>query len=342
MKRRITILTLFLCLTTAGPSAQSQDKWLYPHLISNAIADNCGERSKSPVLKEVELSSSVSLNAETGIYTYGYTLKNGALSTGCLSRLEIDIVKPSDSVELSDYGLKDYPRYIHRNVRDLAGAKEIIPVAFPDLPRRNLPQVGEVTIWDAGIARGVAARWGASLEQVIPPSEEISGFILITYGIPTIRDFKAQTNYVAGDEDVISRIGTTKEQLIEDPFPHYEAFYESIAYKGKTIGPTAPPAELKPVDFLDNIIDMKHEAFSLGWITNKGIERNLDAKLNAARKKLSSRDYGSAQNILTAFMNEVEAQGCETRDDCPRGKHLMPEAYALLKYNAQYLADNLK
>jgi hypothetical protein len=203
-----------------------------------------------------------------------------------------------------------------------------------------LPQVGEVTIWDAGIARGVAARWGASLEQVIPPSEEISGFILITYGIPTIRDFKAQTNYVAGDEDVISRIGTTKEQLIEDPFPHYEAFYESIAYKGKTIGPTAPPAELKPVDFLDNIIDMKHEAFSLGWITNKGIER--DAKLNAARKKLSSRDYGSAQNILTAFMNEVEAQGCETRDDCPRGKHLMPEAYALLKYNAQYLADNLK
>jgi hypothetical protein len=46
--------------------------------------------------------------------------------------------------------------------------------------------------------------------------------------------------------------------------------------------------------------------------------------------------------MLNAFVNEVEAQGCETYEDCPKGKHLKPEAYALLKYNARYLADNLR
>jgi hypothetical protein len=110
----------------------------------------------------------------------------------------------------------------------------------------------------------------------------------------------------------------------------------------RTLGPTAPPADFKPVAFVDYIISQKHEAYSLGWIKNKGIENSLDEKLDNAKKKIETGDTKTAQNILNAFINEVEAQGCKTYDDCPSGKHLTPEAYALLKYNMQYLIDNLK
>jgi hypothetical protein len=64
-------------------------------------------------------------------------------------------------------------------------------------------------------------------------------------------------------------------------------------------------------------------------------------KLDNAKKKLAEGSPGATKNILRAFINEVEAQGCATYENCPPGKHLTSEAYALLKFNAQYLIDNL-
>ena len=77
---------------------------------------------------------------------------------------------------------------------------------------------------------------------------------------------------------------------------------------------------------------MKHEAFSLGWITNQGIEQSLDAKLENAKKKIEQGNTNAAKNILEAFINEVEAQ---------KDKHLTSEAYGLLKYNVEYLIGKL-
>ncbi|HLE09386.1 MAG TPA: hypothetical protein VI914_07135, partial [Thermodesulfobacteriota bacterium] len=106
-------------------------------------------------------------------------------------------------------------------------------------------------------------------------------------------------------------------------------------------GPTAPPLDFKPLEFLNYIISLKHEAFTLGWIKNAGIENSLDKKLDSARKSLERGSATSAKNILSAFINEVEAQGCATYNDCPAGKHLTPEAWALLKYNIEYLLERL-
>jgi hypothetical protein len=86
---------------------------------------------------------------------------------------------------------------------------------------------------------------------------------------------------------------------------------------------------------------MIHEASALGWIKNKGIEQSLDAKLDNAKKKITEGDNESAKNIINAFINEVEAQGCATHGNCTPDKYLAPEAYALLKYNAMYLINNL-
>lgn len=97
----------------------------------------------------------------------------------------------------------------------------------------------------------------------------------------------------------------------------------------KTIGPTVPPLIFISLDFLSYLIDLKHQAFDLGWITDKGVENSLDAKLDQVKAKLQAGDTKTASNQLSAFLNEVDAQGCQNHDDCPKGKHLSPEAWGL-------------
>ena len=284
-----------------------------------------------PVLVDTELKASVILDEKTGIYTYSYMLKNGKGSTGCIWWFGIDITYPEGGISLPEDGLVDYPRHVGRGVLSDPDTAKMIPVAFPSLPK----MLNYTGAWGAGLTWDGKARWGSSSRRFrLPSGDELQGFIMTTYGLPTIRDLKVQPRYdplpFEEGEDTVENV----QELLR--------IRESVAVKGKTIGPTAPPADFKPLEFLDYIIGLKHEAASLGWITNKGIENSLDKKLDNARKKLEQGNTKAAKNILNAFLKEVEAQGCKSSGKCPKGKHLTPEAYGLLKYNVQYLIGQMK
>ncbi|MBI4824150.1 MAG: hypothetical protein HY805_07990 [Nitrospirae bacterium] len=187
-----------------------------------------------------------------------------------------------------------------------------------------------------GITNGSPYSWASdeyeSDEFNIKPGASLNGFGMQSEGLPAI-----VTYYAHGWRELPTI--SEEEMPEEEDCPERNIFIN--AFKGKTLGPTAPPLDFNPLSFLDYIIGMKHEAFSLGWITNKGIEMSLDAKLEAAKKKLEQGQNGTAKNILNALINEIEAQGCETYENCPKGNHLLPEAYALLKYNVLYLIERL-
>lgn len=287
-----------------------------------------------PILSDVVVHASVVLDPKTEIYSYSYALRNGSKSTGCIWHFEIDITKPSGGITLSNGGLVNYVPLMNTLKAD---SPPMIPVAFPSVPMR-----GEHPIWDGDISVYGTASWGSyDYANELAPGDTLSGFVMTSFGLPAIRDFKIQPEYIAEDEDVYN-MGISKTEYHKNASKYLKAFYDSIAWKGKTIGPTAPPADFKPAAFLDYIIDLKHQVATLGWIDNSGIVNSLDVKLDNAKKKLSEGQNASAKNILSAFINEVEAQGCATYDNCPSGKHLTSEAYALLKYNVQYLIDNLK
>jgi hypothetical protein len=175
--------------------------------------------------------------------------------------------------------------------------------------------------------------WTAPEGKDIKPSEIVSGFTFQTsFGIPGIVDY-----YAEGDA-----YAWCPEGMAVDFITGYDDLTTyGPGIVGKTIGPTAPPADFKPVDFLNYVINLKHQSTSLGWIKNAGIENSLDAKLDNAKNSLENGDTKAAKNILNALINEVEGQGCETYEKCTDGKHLTPEAYALLKYNVQYLIEKL-
>ncbi len=107
---------------------------------------------------------------------------------------------------------------------------------------------------------------------------------------------------------------------------------ETNSSSGLTISPQTISEFLSPPSLLDTLISYKHQAMALKWIDNEGIANSLDQKLENAKQKLENRDSVAARNILQAFVNEVEAQ---------KDKHLTSEAYALLKFNAEYLIDRL-
>ena len=107
---------------------------------------------------------------------------------------------------------------------------------------------------------------------------------------------------------------------------------EKVKWTGKTVGPEAPPKVFVADDFLTNLIALKDQSLSLGWIKEKGIAMSLDAKLNEARRKIAKGDFDDAKHVLHSFLNEVHAQN---------GKHITSEAYALLYFNAKYLIDHL-
>lgn len=167
--------------------------------------------------------------------------------------------------------------------------------------------------------------WGAPDEVEIRPGSSASGFKFTSLSsLPGIVDY-----YAEGWHEIPS----FPYGMAPDYVPGYNDFTPyGPGTVGKTIGPVPLPKVFNPISFIGTLTSLKEECYSLGWIDNEGILNSLNKKLDNAKKNLEKGNIKTAKNILNAFINEVEAQ---------KGKHLSPEAYAVLKFNAQYLIDNL-
>lgn len=282
-------------------------------------------------LKDVKVSASVILDSTTGIYTYKYMVFNPLINNGQICELQIDISRPEQSQELSAQGLVVEEgvyggRMLTTSFEEEVSSKSLV-MQKPIIP----VGVKVPSNWSGAITVMGTVMWGGDEEHMVMPGQSFNGFMILTRGLPTIRgaELMPDIDYDKLPEEYYENVELTKQ------------LQDSLTYHTKTIGPTAPPADFKSIDFISYIIDLKHQSASLGWITNKGVEQSLDAKLDNAKKKIEQGNTTAAKNILNAFINEVEAQGCVTHENCPSGKHLTPEAYALLKYNVQYLIGKL-
>ncbi len=314
MKSKLMVMTLFLLMLTSTISADELVKGYYDPendwFVFEYVSPEAGPQKAiyDPGNKvDPTVKTHVAWDKETSGYVYSFRVSNGNQAKQVLSTIIIEF-------DASLYG-------------------QVAPNADWDM---NLHRINMPDTWEWFNPEGILL------------GKNQDGFSYKSKGLPSIMDmafFGMRRIRFSGpsptyDPDEIHDSFDRVMDALLAQYPHAED-----TVKGKTLGPTAPPADFKPLDFLDYIISMKHEAFTLGWITNKGIEQSLDAKLDSAKKKLEKGDTKTAKNILGAFINEVEAQGCETYEGgsapCPPGKHLTPEAYALLKYNVQYLIERL-
>ena len=142
--------------------------------------------------------------------------------------------------------------------------------------------------WDASFyKRDIPNMWSwAKLDGVpagIPTGAEETGFSFKSSGLPSIIEImfsgekRVRFEGPSSDSDPMEI-----HEAFDKAFEKFEKEYpdsKSDFVKSKTIGPQDPPADFKPVDFINYIIDLKHQAQDLGWITSDGIVKSLDKKL---------------------------------------------------------------
>jgi len=172
-----------------------------------------------------------------------------------------------------------------------------------------------------------AATW-TSLDstQDIISGTSLSGFQILSVGLPTIVKFYA-----------LGRI----------PIPHGEfrivpgtnnPFINSA--QGRTLGPKDPPTPFVELDFLDTLISMAEEALSLGWIEETYSEKIMN-DLNDAREKMEESPE-DAKEILEALIPYIIDDGCDWVPPDPSQYHLTSEGCALLRYNVEYLIEQIE
>ncbi|MCL4549641.1 MAG: hypothetical protein M1495_13840 [Bacteroidetes bacterium] len=180
------------------------------------------------------------------------------------------------------------------------------------------------------------------------PNHQISGFVIYSKGLPSIIRF-----HLSGDIPI--------PELSEEPDSVENDNIFENSFKGWTVGPKDPPTQFVPVEFLDTLKSYLRQAYSLKWIVDKkenekekhdkekekdsGIVKELTKYLVKAREHLIKNKIKEAKKQLKEFVEKVENYYENDRDEeKERSEHgyLTSEAYALLKYNAEYLIQQLK
>ena len=278
---------------------------------------------KLPILEDVRIDAVVDWDEMSGVYQYLYSISNPDSNTGAIWTIDVGILAPEDSKMNSNVGISDGPRFREGTSRYALSnnGKDLIPVGL--FPSSN---------WSPGITHRGAADGGRSdVSFRIHPGGALGDFEMFSRGLPGVRTIYVKPKFEPKP---------VEEAAMAD-IERVAANKEAVIVSLKTIGPIMAPAEFVALDFLYYIRGLQQEAERLGWITSIGVGNSLDGKLNNVRKKLQFGNSKAAANILNTFINEVEAQGCATYDDCPKGKHLSSEAWALLKFNAEYLLGRL-
>ncbi|MBI1824440.1 MAG: hypothetical protein HYR80_10060, partial [Nitrospirae bacterium] len=266
-----------------------------------------------PILKDVQVKADVTLE-DNLVYSYSYEITNPQLNTGRIWLAGIDIKKPAGSKELNRSGLVNGPRYTENSSEMILSAigSTLIPVGS------SSPEN-----WTSGLTMDGTISWGSFDSPFrIQPGQSLSGFKVTSHGLPGIRSILIKPKFEQTPVDEATSENLERIKQIEG----------SIVVQQKTIGPTAPPQNFVALDFTNYIISLRGESQAQRWILQPDILPALDSKLNTVKNSLIAGDNAIAYSSITDFINEVESQ---------KNIGLTSEGYALLKFNAIYLRDQL-
>jgi hypothetical protein len=101
---------------------------------------------------------------------------------------------------------------------------------------------------------------------------------------------------------------------------------------GFTIAPKLPPSPFVPLNFLDTLASYTNQSRSLGWITNQTAADKYLSYFSTAKTQLQQNSASGGRTTLQLVLRDV---------DVDSSSKLTSEAYALIRYNTEYLLDHL-
>jgi len=161
-----------------------------------------------------------------------------------------------------------------------------------------------------------------SLKHSLPPGNSQEGVLIHAWGLPAIVRF-----YIQGyrpDPDFDNDWSTYKERSQSD--------FLSNSFVGTTVGPVDPPDTLFPFELLDTLSSYTTQSRTLGWITSQTVADKYLAYFSTAKSQLQQNNAAGARTTLQSVLHDVNVDSSST---------LTSEAYALLRYNTEYLLSQL-
>ncbi len=214
------------------------------------------------------------------------------------------------------------------------------------------PDVGEKMRW-----RAQYDTTGLDILELVPrsailPGERLS-FSFETKGLPGIGSYWAEGwapwFFTQEEEDSLIAEGYNweKSRAIDENF-----------FKGTTIVRRSPSAVFNPTVFLDTLLSYTRQSVVLGWLKttrdddcdddeqpNDGVPKNIEKRIEKAKKELLQGDSVKARKELEKLVKKVEKiyKKSEEAEKKKRESEITmsSEAYALLKYNTEYLIERL-
>lgn len=130
--------------------------------------------------------------------------------------------------------------------------------------------------------------------------------------------------------DLIFEIEPSEESnLLIDSIVNSESNKYVVIY---SIGPTEKTMSLNPLGMLDSISKYVSESFTLKWIKNENIKNKYLYLLTASKTQLSLNNLTSYQQYLTLILSDINSDSSSS---------ITSEAYALIRYNVEYLLSKV-
>lgn len=276
-----------------------------------------------PNLDSVLISSITSLNPTDGFYTYHYSLLNPISNSGSIISFQIDISMNEGSTQLDTIGLQFKNEFIEgmfrRHYPGLVG--RIVPVGFSNTPG----------IWDGGTSNALTAVFWGDSRQLVLPGDTLSGFVVMSKGLPAIRLFTVSPKF-----DVDSLFPDLEDTARVLTIAQMDSIRDAVKFRGYTIGPSAPSAIFNGLHFLDTIASYITESRTLGWIANDQTKNKYTRLIDSAKANLSSSPArrGTAKATLDSVLMNVYPDSAAAL--------ITSEAYALLRFNTEYVMKKLR
>jgi len=141
---------------------------------------------------------------------------------------------------------------------------------------------------------------------------EMGGYSFTSSGLPTITNIYIQGYNTDPDLD--------SEKM------------KSNSFITNTLAASNPPIPLIPLDFLDTLLNYNNRSFELGWITNQTTADKYDSLFTSAKTQLQQNNNNAAKTTLQTVLQQVDVDSTN---------NLTSEAYALLRYNTDYLINQI-
>jgi hypothetical protein len=285
-------------------------------LITFAFAQN----PQYPSLLAVRVHSVIMYHTDEKMFYYAYTLTNDTANTGSIAELAIDISRHLASLDIDTVGL----RFINNGYTEASFRRtfvqlkgRIVPVGFLKTPGRT---------WTADLSFDLTACFGGVGDDVIRPGKSSKVFEMMSKGLPAIR------RCVVSPYFDFDSLFSEERFPNEDDIPNTDSIQIAAKFYSWTIGPIAPPISFNASDWFDILLSYVSKSGSQGWIATQAVVDKYSGYINRAKFQLQESNNAGARATLQTVLRDVNVDS---------SSFISSEAYALLRYNTEYLLAQL-